>query len=1542
METPTKNKFDNFTPLQKAYFRIEKLKQEIAEKKDNKAKGEVAIIGMALRFPGASSPDEFWQVLANEASCIGDLSHKRRTQLHTYLAAKGIDAATYSFPPYGYLSEIDMFPASEFGITDHEALLMHPLQRGFLQVASEAFANAGYPAERIRGSKTGIFAGLSGDQSVSSYMEMLELAGMPVNRATIPANLTALVPARIAHWFDLSGPAIMVDTTCSSSLVAIHQACQSLSAGECDMALAGGIRLHLCPTNKHAIGFESPSGITKAFSNDADGAGIGEGIAAILLKPLADAIRDRDPIHGVIMGSAINHDGATSSLISPSFDAQKDVLTEAWKNAGIDPSKLTYIEAHGTGTPLGDPIEIDALKAAMAPFAKPGMQCGIGSVKSNLGHLFEAAGIAGVIKVILSMQKQIIPASLHVKEVNKELGLENSSFYIAAKSCDWISKEQLYAGVSAFGISGTNCHIVLGSADKIYNENIPAHFPAEQFRGRSYWPEIAANTIVVHQPNNAVAQSEKNVKETLGEIIFRCTGLATNEIESDRPLLELGIDSLVLLQMMDNIKSILGVELRINQFFEEVSTFQRLEKYVEEKSPGVRPEEKTGTTISIAISPGQKENTEGTAWKSFKACLLEEQKPFSAQQSDFLQHFITEYNRRTAASKKFTTENRKQLADWITTIDFRSALKELQYPIVSSRSAGSTFRDIDGNTYIDLAIGYGANFFGNNCAFINEAITEQVTLGFELATQTRLAGEAAAMINRLTGVERVAFCNTGSEAVMTALRIARSRTGRKKIVLFRGSYHGTFDGVLGVPEKQHDEQITVPIAPGIPAGMIEDVIILNYGSPEALLTIRENCSMFAAVLVEPVQSRKPSLQPLDFLRELRQITAEGGTALIFDEMITGFRICKGGFQEWSGITADLVTYGKIAGGGMPIGIVAGKSGFMDAIDGGEWNFGDASFPEVPMTFFGGTFCKHPLTMAACIAALGRIEREGDELYKRVNGLTARFANEANLFFIAEGIPLEVTFFSSQFRIETSGKYNVLLQPVELPLFFYLLMHFGVFTWERRICFFSAAHTDDDADAVLAAVKKAALTLRKAGFFADAQQEQTSPVSQVKNANDRFPLSAEQQNILQFLRAFPGQATAFHELRALHITGEFRKDILQASVKVLMKRHEALRTSSIDMNGQSCSGFEALPVYFHQPKANLTGDDELQEWLSEQFRKPFDLNTGPLFRVDLFEVRKNEYLLSAVFHHLIADGWSMGLFWKELIQVYDEYCVADNPPAWKSASGLASFINWKENVHEALRVEDKTFWKDRLSIVWPALQIGAARELIAANAGNRIRVVFPAELYQQLKKTAAQENTTLFMLMFAGYSILLQGITGEEKLSIATPVAGQTLMGALDLFGNCIAMLPLRLHLHNGITFRGLLGEVRKEMLQTMVNARSWIALSGSPELPVPPRINIAIDMNSIRSLGSFRECKCTPYPVDVSESKYDLALSIIEIEDESLVVEMEYNPLLLKAETVNSWIRILQHILVNGCAMPATPVSSLRLTGEDALQKKTAKWKKKI
>ncbi len=427
-------------------------------------KEPIAIIGLSCRFPQAENPQAFWELLRNGVDAITEVPSDRWDvdALHSENPDPGKITSRFG----GFLDRVDLFDPAFFGISPREASRMDPQQRLLLEVSWEALENAFIPPHSLAGTQTGVFVGISSyDYSRLQFNdpEMIDAYAGTGNAHSIAAN-------RLSYVFDLRGPSMAVDTACSSSLVATHLACQSLRNSESDLALAGGVNLILTP--ELTITFSqarmlSPDGHCKTFDASADGYVRGEGCGVVVLKRYSDALRDGDNILALIRGSAVNQDGRSNGLTAPNGLAQQDVIRRALADAQVAPGQIGYVETHGTGTPLGDPIEISSLRAVLEDGEMNG-RIVIGSVKTNIGHLESAAGIAGLIKSVLVLQNEAIPSHLHLKEINPYLSLEDSRIEIGTYLRPWKRHEEpRFAGVSSFGFGGTNAHLVLSDAPPI-------------------------------------------------------------------------------------------------------------------------------------------------------------------------------------------------------------------------------------------------------------------------------------------------------------------------------------------------------------------------------------------------------------------------------------------------------------------------------------------------------------------------------------------------------------------------------------------------------------------------------------------------------------------------------------------------------------------------------------------------------------------------------------------------------------------------------------------------------------------------------------------------------------------------------------------------------------------------------------------------------------------------------------------------------------------------------------------------------------------
>lgn len=426
---------------------------------------DIAIIGTSVKFPLADNLESFWENLRSGRDCVREIPEERKQHTDDYLRFIGRKMDDIEYIPCGFLERIDEFDYSFFNISPREASLMDPHQRLFLETSWSTIENAGYGGTKLVGSRTGIYVGYS-SSPFNSYQAMISEVDKPSIVTSVMGNLTPAIASRMAYILDFKGPSVVVDTTCSSSLVALHLACQGLKNGECDLAIAGGVNVYFLPVKSGlSMGIASSVYRARTFDDSSDGTVGGEGVGAVLLKPLDKALRDRDHIYAVIKGSAINQDGKSNGMSAPNPAAQGDVIDRALAVAGVDPETISYIEAHGTGTKLGDPIEIEGITRAFRKYTDRKNFCAVGSVKSNMGHLDSAAGIAGLIKAVMALYKKEIPATLHFKVPNRNIDFQDSPVYVINKLKKWEPDElPRRCGVSSFGLAGTNCHVILEEA----------------------------------------------------------------------------------------------------------------------------------------------------------------------------------------------------------------------------------------------------------------------------------------------------------------------------------------------------------------------------------------------------------------------------------------------------------------------------------------------------------------------------------------------------------------------------------------------------------------------------------------------------------------------------------------------------------------------------------------------------------------------------------------------------------------------------------------------------------------------------------------------------------------------------------------------------------------------------------------------------------------------------------------------------------------------------------------------------------------------
>ena len=1996
----------------------------------------IAIVGMSCRFPGAAHDlDAYWQLLNDGVDAISEVPRERWDVDAYYDPDPEAPGRMYSRFG-GFLDDVDQFDPAFFRITPREAAAMDPQQRLLLEVSHEALEHAGIPVDSLKGSRTGVFVGITTNDYAN--LQLRNGGGSGIDGYFFTGNPLNTAAGRISYGLGVQGPSMAIDTACSSSLTAIHTASQNLRSGECDVAIAGGVNLILSPDNSIAVSRTralAPDGRCKTFDAAADGFVRSEGCGALVLKRLSDALAAGDRVLAVLRGSAVNHDGASSGFTAPNGRAQEAVIRQAL--GGLPAASIDYVEAHGTGTPLGDPVELQALATVFGAGRDASRRLRVGSVKTNIGHTESAAGIAGVIKVVLSLNHDRLPAHLHFRQPSPLVQWDALPLEICAEASAWPRGERpRRAGVSAFGASGTNAHLVLEEAPapalqatpsrhKVHPLVLSAKTPAalrelagryqrrleaepgldiaavafsaatgrSHFAHRLAWPvtslddaidklrafhakepagaaqpaprvkmaflftgqgsqyagmgrrlydaypvfrdaidrcravadplldkpllevlsaqgedihqtgysqpalfslqyalttllasfgvvpdavmghsvgeyaaacaagvfspedglrliaergrlmqalprdgemaaifadlatveraidawphevavaavngpasivisgkreriamlvdtfaardirsvplntshafhspllepmldsfQLAAKTVPVARPAipfysnltgavmdeaptdtywrrhcrepvqfassvERLAEAGFNVLveigpkpvlvnlaraccapdagiqflalqrpqveqqaliETLsslyargvdvdwaptetpaparialpsypfqrsrtwfqkadtsmtqtsaspiaaapthnrsGEILEWLRGKIGELIQADPatinielPFLEMGADSIVLIEAIRHIEAEYGVKLAMRRFFEDLATVQALAEYVADNlpaaaapsgaeavavavavsepstpavavapsaaglaplaaapaewvaaegdstvervlreqnqllshvmsqqmellrtsltgQPGVRPAtaavQAVASTASVAPQAASAAPAAAPAAKPAPAAaaapaadnpppkpmmpwgspVQQRARGLSAAQQEHLEALIVRYTTRTRKSKDSVQASRPVLADSRATVGFRFSTKEMLYPIVGDRAAGSRLWDIDGNEYIDFTMGFGVHLFGHTPDFIQQQVTREWQRPLELGARSSLVGEVAARFARVTGLDRVAFSNTGTEAVMTAMRLARAVTERDKIVMFTHSYHGHADGTLAAANA---EGVTETIAPGVPFGSVENMILLDYGSDAALEAIRGMAPTLAAVMVEPVQSRNPSLQPVAFLKELRRITEEAGVALIFDEMITGFRVHPGGSQAMFGIRADLATYGKIIGGGLPLGVIAGTSRFMDAIDGGMWTYGDHSFPAADRTAFGGTFCQYPLAMAAALAVLEKIEQEGPALQAALNERTAQIAGTLNAFFAEAEAPIKVTWFGSMFRFEFTEN---------LDLFFYHMLEKGIYIWEWRTCFLSTAHTDADIDRFIRAVKDSVADLRRGGFIRPHSKHGTVAA-----------LSEAQRQLWVLSEIDPEGSLAYNVNTTLELNGRLDEAAMRAAVQSLVDRHEALRTTMMaDGSGQIVHPSLTLEIPLIDTDPNA--------WREQESRQPFDLVNGPLFRAALVRLGSERHLLVMTAHHIICDGSTFGVLLEDLARAYAGAAPADAPLQFR-----AYLKQLDGQRHSPETKANREYWLAQCARQAAPLNLPLdyPRPAVKTFHGERVSLHLDAAAAATLRTAARQNGCTLYMVLLAGFNLFLHRVAGQQEIVTGIPVTGRSVAGSDRLAGYCTHLLPLHSTLPEQATVASFLAGTRQNLLDALEHQDYPFAelvreIGAQRDLNAAPLVSAVFNLEPVSALPELRGLTVGLVAPLIRHTAFDLNVNVLDA-GQALLIDCDYNTDLFDASTVQRFLDIYRTLLTHLAEDASAAVARLPLSSDAERKLLTVEW----
>ncbi len=937
---------------------------------------------------------------------------------------------------------------------------------------------------------------------------------------------------------------------------------------------------------------------------------------------------------------------------------------------------------------------------------------------------------------------------------------------------------------------------------------------------------------------------------------------------------------------------------------------------------------------AVAQSEATKELKGYTPFKPLQKSVSGE---LTTTQEKYIKDLVERYTSKTKTSKQKTQEYRGVLADPRVVSGFRAQWKEMVYPIITSRSKGSRLWDLDGNEYIDILNGFGPIMLGHRPDFVEAAIEKQLHEGFEIGPQTLLAGEVAKALCEMTGNERATFCNTGSEAVIAAMRVARTVTARNKIVFFAGDYHGMFDEVLVKGFKKGGQPQAMPVAPGIPREKAANVIVLEYGTSESLEWIRKNAGDLAAVMVEPVQSRHPDLQPVAFLKELRKITENSGSCLIFDEVVTGFRVHPGGCQALFDIRADLATYGKVLAGGMPIGVLAGKAQYMDALDGGMWQFGDDSFPSVGVTFFAGTFVRHPLAMAACAAVLKHLKEQGPALQRKLSERTAGLVLRLNALLEQNQVPTRIEHFASvfYFSFPSDSRFG--------SLFYYHLREKGIHLLESFPCFLTTEHSDADLDRIFRAFEETIAEMQAGGALpipADktpvAVQVPQEVLVKAKAAYEA-PVTESQMEIFLSARLSPEANCSYNESFSLVLRGDLNEEALRDSFNALIARHDALRaTFNTDGDAQRFIPSLALeiPLVDFSSLSPVQASAEFEALLADDAHTPFDLIAGPLIRARLARFEPKRHALVVTSHHIVCDGWSTNVLLDELSKLYNA-SVASGSCQLDPTMAFSEYATAQQlHFRGAEGVENETFWTKQFAELPPLLNLplDRPRPSMKSFAGATYRRRIGAEAYKAIKRAGTQQKCTLFITLLSGFHVLLSRLGGQDDIVVGIPAAGQSLIEDRTLVGHCVNFIPLRGRLGADLSMSQFLDQMRKTLFdaydhQNYTYGRLVRKLSIPRDPSRLPLIEVQFNLEKVGTNLHFAGLESTIDPNPKAFVNFDLFLNIIEGED-GLSIDLDYNSHLLDESTVARWLDAYESLLFGFVANPSSKISELPLLNE--------------
>jgi amino acid adenylation domain-containing protein len=730
------------------------------------------------------------------------------------------------------------------------------------------------------------------------------------------------------------------------------------------------------------------------------------------------------------------------------------------------------------------------------------------------------------------------------------------------------------------------------------------------------------------------------------------------------------------------------------------------------------------------------------------------------------------------------------------------------------------------------------------------------------------------------------------------------------------------------------------------------VVVLEYGADASLDYIRKNADEIAAVMIEPVQTRHPAVQPIEFIRTLREITEQQGIAFIIDEVVTGFRTAPGGVQEAFGVRADLATYGKVIGGGYPIGVLSGKAAFMDALDGGAWQYGDESIPEVGVTFFAGTFVRHPLALAIARSVLNHLKTAGPQLQLDLNQKTAKMANSLDNFFVERGVPSRIHNFASWFYFTFDSDARL------ASLLYYAMREKGIHIQEGYPCFLTTAHSQADLETVEAVFRETVDEMQQSNALPRSGSHQAgvpaAPTAAMHSAAlvevpCRAPITEAQREIY-FAAALGEEANcAFNESVTLRLRGDVQEKQLVEALDLAFARHDALR-SSISEDGELlmiAPTFKGVVECVDLTSSLKTTTPEsrekvLQAAIEREGNTPFLLTQGPLVRATIFRVAEDEVVLLFTGHHIVMDGWSVNQFFEEVSKLY-----SDKNAATKLLPLLpfSSYAVQEQTRQKAGEFEDnEAYWVKRFSGVAPVLDLPTDRPRPAHKTyhGATLKGKLGSALYADLKGASARLGCTLYVTLLSGFQLLLHRLTRQQEVVVGISTAGQALFQDASLVGHCVHFLPMLSQITEAETVKSHLAATRN-LLFDAFDHQEFTYGSLLHKLSIPrdsgrlPLIEVQFNLEKLGTRIGFDGLTAAIKANPKQFVNTDMFLNMVETESD-LEYDCDFNTDLFDEETVRRWLRSYANLLANVVRDAATPVDELELLDREDRARLLEDW----